>query len=332
MAEAKRGRKRTRSDLNAEENELFEKIRLALQPQAAKSTLIFSTDVAMSIARRAREAFMSEPALVPVDAPVNICGDIHGQLHDLISIFTYGGLPPDTRYLFLGDYVDRGKYGVECICILFGLKLLFPDSIFLLRGNHESTVLTRQYGFFDECKRKYTPQLYKAFTDTFAVLPIAAIVESAALCMHGGLSPELNSLEQIEKIARPVEPGNTGLLVDLLWADPSNEIDKWQMSDRGVSFVFGPAIVHEKLQKLDIDLVVRAHQVVERGYQFFAGRQLVTVFSATNYCGEFTNSGAMLMMDKDLQCKFHLFTPNFEAIALNANSDSTTKIPLPMPF
>ena len=272
---------------------------------------VFSEAMILSIVRRAAQTIMAEPMLVQVDAPLNICGDIHGQLNDLASIMNHKGRPPKERYLFLGDYVDRGKHGIECICVLLGFKVLYPDSIYVLRGNHESAGLTKQYGFFDECKRRFSVRLWRVFMDLFNCLPVAGLVEDAALCMHGGISPELNNLDQIAELRRPCDVGDSGLLCDLLWSDPEPGSSGWQRNERGVSYTFGENTLREKLKELDLDLIVRAHQVMDQGYQFFAGRSLVTVFSASNYCGEFTNCGAVMTMDTNLRCSFQVFKPVF---------------------
>jgi diadenosine tetraphosphatase ApaH/serine/threonine PP2A family protein phosphatase len=279
--------------------------------RTAKEKKWLNETLIKDILDRSRAVIMGEPMLVPVAAPVNICGDIHGQIHDLSVILETGKLPPASRYLFLGDYVDRGKHGIECMCVLLGLKILYPKQVYLLRGNHESSSITRQYGFFDEVKRRFNVKLWKKFIDIFNCLPIAGLVEEAILCMHGGLSPNLNSLDDILNVQRPTDIPDQGLVCDMLWSDPEPGVTGWQNNDRGVSFVFGEGVVHDKLRQLDLDLVVRAHQVQENGYQFFAGRKLVTIFSATNYCGEFTNSGAMLQIDGDLHCSFQLFTPQY---------------------
>lgn len=256
-----------------------------------------------------RPILMSQPMLVKVEPPVNVCGDIHGQITDLVEILTSGGLPPDSRYLFLGDYVDRGKYGTEVISTLLALKVLYPDNIFVLRGNHETESICRMYGFFDEVKRRFSVKLFKDFTNVFNCLPISALIDNVALCMHGGLSPELNSLKQIDSIPRPLIVGDEGLACDLLWSDPEEGGSGWMPSDRGVSFTFGEDVVRKTCNHLGIDVVFRAHQVVDNGYSFFSGRQLVTIFSASNYCGEFTNNGAMMIMDENCRCKFQLFKP-----------------------
>jgi serine/threonine-protein phosphatase PP1 catalytic subunit len=158
-------------------------------------------------------------------------------------------------------------------------------------------------------KRRYNIKLWKIFTDTFNCLPVAAIVDEKILCMHGGLSPELQNMEQIKRIMRPTDIPDTGLLCDLLWADPDKDIVGWGENDRGVSFTFGEDVVAQFLRRHDLDLVCRAHQVVEDGYEFFARRQLVTIFSAPNYCGEFDNAGAMMSVDETLMCSFQILKP-----------------------
>jgi len=257
----------------------------------------------------ARDIFMQQPILLELEAPIKICGDIHGQYYDLLRLFEYGGFPPDANYLFLGDYVDRGKQSLETICLLLSYKIKFPENFFLLRGNHECASINRIYGFYDECKRRYNIKLWKTFTDCLNCLPVAAIVDEKIFCMHGGLSPELSQMEQVRRIQRPTDVPDTGLLCDLLWSDPDKDIVGWGENDRGVSFTFGPDIVAQFLKRMDLDLVCRAHQVVEDGYEFFAKRQLVTIFSAPNYCGEFDNAGAMMSVDDTLMCSFQILKP-----------------------
>ncbi|WZZ21633.1 hypothetical protein YC2023_123020 [Brassica napus] len=189
-----------------------------------------------------KEIFLQQPNLLELEAPIKICGDIHGQYSDLLRLFEYGGFPPAANYLFLGDYVDRGKQSLETICLLLAYKIKYPENFFLLRGNHECASINRIYGFYDECKR-------------------------------------------------------------------SKDVKGWGMNDRGVSYTFGPDKVAEFLIKNDMDLICRAHQVVEDGYEFFADRQLVTIFSAPNYCGEFDNAGAMMSVDESLMCSFQILKP-----------------------
>jgi len=170
---------------------------------------------------RAREIFISQPILLELEAPIKvsmqssihdqisnypqICGDIHGQYYDLLRLFEYGGFPPEANYLFLGDYVDRGKQSLETICLLLAYKIKYPENFFILRGNHECASINRIYGFYDECKRRYNIKLWKTFTDCFNCLPIAAIIDEKIFTMHGGLSPDLNSMEQIRRVMRPTD-------------------------------------------------------------------------------------------------------------------------------
>jgi|EP00927_Polykrikos_kofoidii_P030328 serine/threonine-protein phosphatase PP1 catalytic subunit len=257
----------------------------------------------------AREVFLSQSAFVELEAPMKICGDVHGQYHDLLRLFEYGGFPPESNYLFLGDYVDRGKQSLETITLMFAYKCKFPENFFQLRGNHECASITRIYGFYDECKRRYNIKTWKQFCDVFNCMSVCGLIDEKIICMHGGLSPELVNLEQIRRLVRPTDVPDTGLICDLLWADPDKDIAGWEESDRGVSYIFGPDIVATFLNKFDMDLVCRAHQVVEDGYEFFAKRQLITIFSAPNYCGEFDNAGAMMTIDDTLMCSFKVLKP-----------------------
>ena len=255
---------------------------------------------------KSREVFLSQPNLLELEAPIKVCGDIHGQFPDLIRLFECGGYPPDSNYLFLGDYVDRGNQSIEVICLLMAYKIKYPLNFFLLRGNHESAIINRIYGFYNECKKRYSIKIWKLFGDAFNCLPSAALIDDKIFCMHGGLSPELASFEQIRKLPRPAEVPEIGLLCDLLWSDPDKQVTGWEENERGVSYIFGEEIVSMFLKKQDIDLICRAHQVVEDGYEFFAKRQLVTVFSAPNYCGEFDNSAALMTVDASLMCSFQI--------------------------
>lgn len=273
-----------------------------------KSVQLTSHEI-KNLCLKSKEIFLKQPVLLELEAPLKICGDIHGQYYDLLRLFEYGGFPPHSNYLFLGDYVDRGKQSLETICLLLAYKIKYPENFFLLRGNHECASINRIYGFYDECKRRYNVKLWKTFTDCFNCLPVAAIVEEKIFCCHGGLSPHLENIEDIRKLQRPVDVPDSGLLCDLLWSDPDRDVVEWGSNDRGVSYVFGPRVVYDFCKKYDLDLVCRAHQVVEDGYEFFASRQLVTLFSAPNYCGEFDNAGAMMSVDSTLMCSFQILKP-----------------------
>lgn len=261
---------------------------------------------------QARNIFVSEPTKLSIEPPITICGDIHGQYFDLLRIFEVAGYPESTRYLFLGDYVDRGKWSLETICLLFALKCLYPNNIFLLRGNHEDEDQNRNYGFYDECKRKYGVKLYKSFLDAFNTLPLCAVVGNRIFCSHGGLSQYLDKLSDIDCIERFGPVPDHGLFCDLLWSDPAEEeIEGFKENEeRGVSVVFGPDVVKKFVKKNNLDLCVHAHRVVQDGYEFFAKKKFVTVFSAPNYHSEFDNSGAVLCVSPELYCNFKILQPD----------------------
>uniref|UniRef100_A0A5K3FRF5 Serine/threonine-protein phosphatase n=1 Tax=Mesocestoides corti TaxID=53468 RepID=A0A5K3FRF5_MESCO len=258
---------------------------------------MLTSDEMTSICRSVRMLFLSQPGLLDLGGPIKICGDIHGQYSDLLHIFELCGLPDTVNYLFLGDYVDRGKQSLETISLLFCYKLRYPTRFFLLRGNHESQAITRIYGFFEECKRRYSVKLWRTFIDAFTCMPVCAIIENQIFCCHGGLSPEMLTPEltslgdlkrKIREIVRPCEVPDC----------EAQEPHGWEPSERGVSYMFGPDVIDRFLERFNLDLICRAHQVVEDGYEFYANRSLVTIFSAPNYCGEFDNAAAVFCLSR----------------------------------
>jgi len=282
---------------------------LAVKGSRPGSIVQLSDKEAFSLVTESQRIVEDQPVMLEVPAPLQIVGDIHGQYPDLLRLFEFRGMPPDANYLFLGDYVDRGPNGLECMFLLMALKIKYPTQVWLLRGNHECAAINRIYGFYDECKRRYSVKLWKTFQELFNSLPLAAVVDGKIFCIHGGLSPDIESPDDLKRVARPVDVPDTGLLCDTLWSDPDRDITGWAENDRGVSYTFGADVVRRFLEKNDLDLIVRAHQVVEDGYEFFADRGLVTVFSAPNYCGEFDNCGAMMSVDENLQCSFQVLKP-----------------------
>nr|DAA06410.1 TPA_inf: protein phosphatase catalytic subunit 2 [Drosophila ananassae] len=290
-------------------NNIDQLILRIIDTRRLKQLNLTETDIRL-LCNRSREVFMSQPMLLELSAPVKICGDIHGQFTDLLRLFDYGGYPPASNYLFLGDYVDRGKQSIETMCLLLAYKIKYPENFFLLRGNHESAGINRIYGFYDECKRRYTIKLWRTFVDCYSCMPVSAIVDEKIFCCHGGLSPDLLNMNQIGQLARPCDVPDKGLLCDLLWSDPDPKIMGWSDNDRGVSVTFGADIVGKFVHRHKFDLICRAHQVVEDGYEFFAKRQLITIFSAPNYCGEFDNAGAMMSVDETLMCSFYVLKPS----------------------
>ncbi|CAJ0566864.1 unnamed protein product, partial [Mesorhabditis spiculigera] len=267
------------------------------------------------LTRLAVESFKSEPMLLRIPAtegPVHIFGDLHGQLRDLRMMINHIGMPgadgTGAHYLFLGDYVDRGLQGAETFLLLAAMRCRYPKSVFLLRGNHEDLNTAITYGLYDEVMERYGEQhgeyVWLHLISMFNWMPIAALIGTKVLAMHGGLSPNLASLEQINQIARPTLIPPYGLMCDLVWADPDALADpraSWAMSSRGISFSFDERAVISFCHRTKVDLIVRAHQIntemLQHGHKWFGqtGR-LVTLFSAPNYLN-MANSGGVLVVD-----------------------------------
>ena len=330
---------------------------------------------------------IEEGNVVQVDAPVTICGDIHGQFHDLMELFRVGGDVPDTNYLFMGDFVDRGFYSLESFLLLLCLKVRYPDRITLIRGNHESRQITTVYGFYDECLRKYgSANVWRYCCEVFDYLALGALVlgtssaleptsgssadqstqttmpaddedieveimnsnnevtarfprnrrrflnqeniassprastpskagpsgtgatgdsggsrgsrGGAVLCVHGGLSPLIDSIDKIRLLDRKQEVPHEGAMCDLLWSDP-DEIDGWGLSPRGAGFLFGADIVKRFNHMNDLSLIARAHQLVMEGFKEMFDSSIVTVWSAPNYCYRCGNVAAILELGED---------------------------------
>lgn len=256
---------------------------------------------------KAREIFLEEGNVQKVYAPVTICGDIHGQFYDLKELFKVGGDVPDTNYLFMGDFVDRGFYSVETFLLLLALKVRYPDRITLIRGNHESRQITQVYGFYDECLRKYgSVNVWRYCTEIFDYLSLSALIEEKIFCVHGGLSPSINTLDQIRTIDRKQEVPHDGAMCDLLWSDPE-DIDGWGLSPRGAGYLFGGDVVKQFNTSNNLDLIARAHQLVMEGHKSMFNDTLVTVWSAPNYCYRCGNVAAILELDDLLSRTFKIF-------------------------
>mmetsp|Transcript_11162 Transcript_11162/g.13513 ORF Transcript_11162/g.13513 Transcript_11162/m.13513 type:complete len:311 (-) Transcript_11162:274-1206(-) len=261
------------------------------------------------LTEKAREVLMNESNVQSVAAPVTVCGDIHGQFYDLMELFRIGGKAPDTNYLFMGDYVDRGYYSVEVVTLLVCLKVRFKDRVYIIRGNHESRQITQVYGFYDECLRKYgNANVWRYFTDLFDYLPLTALINNEIFCLHGGLSPSIDTLDDIHKLDRLQEVPHEGAMCDLLWSDPDDR-QNWGISPRGAGYTFGQDISDQFKQRNGLRLIARAHQLVMEGFNWCHDRNVVTIFSAPNYCYRCGNQAAILEVDEDLKYTFLQFEP-----------------------
>ncbi|KAH8101895.1 serine/threonine protein phosphatase 2B [Cristinia sonorae] len=270
-------------------------------------------DQAVFILNKGTELLKQEPNLLHVDAPVTVCGDIHGQYYDLMKLFEIGGSPATTRYLFLGDYVDRGYFSIECVLYLWSLKIWYPDTLFLLRGNHECRHLTDYFTFKLECKRKYSEDIYEACMQSFCALPLAAIMNKQFFCIHGGLSPELNTLDDIRNIDRFREPPTNGLMCDMLWSDPVEDFGQEKTTEsfvhnhvRGCSYFFTYQAACQFLERNKLLSIIRAHEAQDAGYRMYRKTRstgfpsVMTLFSAPNYLDVYNNKAAILKYESNV--------------------------------
>ena len=245
---------------------------------------------------------MVEPSLIDIaikkDEIFNICGDIHGQFYDLLNIFKLYGYPSENnQYLFNGDFVDRGSFSVECLITLLCFKLLYPKHFYLARGNHESRNLNKIYGFEQEVLSKYDSTVYEAFIRFFFSLPLAHCINKEILVVHGGLfSKDGVTLNDIRKIKRFREVPESGIMCELLWSDPSS-INGRHPSNRGIAITFGPDVVKNFLKDNKLVKLVRSHECKSEGYEIIG--DVITVFSAPNYCDSMGNLGGILQLKGD---------------------------------
>jgi len=267
-----------------------------------------------------KEILMEESNVQPVNSPVTVCGDIHGQFYDLVELFRKGGEMPKTSYVFMGDFVDRGHHSVETLQLLLCYKARYPQSITLLRGNHECRQVTQVYGFYDECFRKYgSANAWKYCTEVFDYLTLACVIDGSVLCVHGGLSPVISTLDQIRLLERNQEIPHEGPFCDLMWSDPE-DIETWGVSQRGAGWLFGSKVTSQFNHVNGLELIRRAHQLVQEGYKYmFPEKNLITVWSAPNYCYRCGNVASILAFDDHLDREVCLFknvpesgAPSFE--------------------
>ncbi|CAG9313227.1 unnamed protein product [Blepharisma stoltei] len=260
-----------------------------------------------SLCDKCKEILIKESNVAFVRAPVIVCGDFHGQLNNLIEIFNMKGHIPTKNYLFIGDYVDRGRNSVELISLLIALKIRYPDCIMLTRGNHESRSISRWYGFYDECLHKYhSASVWNFFTDLFDYFPLAGIIEGKIFGIHGGLSPSCETLEDINNLNR-IKDIEEGAICDLLYSGP-DERSGWGMSSR-IGKTFGQDISQEFNHRNKLEFIVRAHEVVMEGYKWSHENNVLTIFSASNYCSLFGNQGGIVEIDENLNHNCIRFGP-----------------------
>ncbi|OBZ84553.1 Serine/threonine-protein phosphatase 5 [Choanephora cucurbitarum] len=261
-----------------------------------------------------RNYMYEAPSLIDVTIPehgqLTVCGDVHGQFYDFINIFQINGYPSeDHAYLFNGDFVDRGSFSVEVILTLFAYKWLYPNRLFLARGNHETDNMNKVYGFEGEVKAKFSEMMFNLFSETFNALPLAHVIQNKIFVTHGGLFSRDNvTLDEIRKIDRigQGQPGSEGLMCELLWSDPQPQLGR-SPSKRGVGIQFGPDVTQNFLETNGLDMVIRSHEVKAEGYVKDHQGKCVTVFSAPNYCDTVGNKGALINITPDLKIDYVTF-------------------------
>lgn len=254
------------------------------------------------LCNQVQKIFQEEPNVIETRSPTDIVGDIHGQFDDLITVFKLGGIPSNQRYIFLGDYIDRGENSLEVICLLFMLKLTYPMHLILLRGNHESRSMASIYGFSEECKNKLLIDCTEYFCEVFDCMPLCAIVDKKAFCIHAGISKELHSIKDIKDINRFCEIPENGLFCDLLWSDPSKYCKEWKKSERCDTYIWGLEPALKFLEENNLSIIIRGHQVVEEGYEyeFDPNKSVVTIYSS-----KFANTNPVFMiLNKELNYEF----------------------------
>ena len=281
---------------------------LSLKDHLKKEGRIAKSD-ALIILRQAADLFRREKSLLELRYPVTVVGDIHGQFFDLLKLLDMAGDFASNKYLFLGDYVDRGSFSVEVILLLYSIKLNYPQNIFMIRGNHECRQMTTFFNFRTECIYKYDLDFYEITCETFDMLPLACIINKKFLAVHGGISPELVVLDDISKINRYAEPPRQGIFCDLLWSDPiANDtgscIDKYKVNEvRGCSYFFNAVAANTFLKKNKLLTIIRAHEAQLEGYKMHIWNgpkefpTVITIFSAPNYCDVYNNKGAIIKFD-----------------------------------
>ncbi|KAI9227604.1 MAG: type 5 protein serine/threonine phosphatase isoform [Piptocephalis tieghemiana] len=267
---------------------------------------------AFQILRCIKEYMTEQPSLIDVTIPeggkITVCGDVHGQFYDLLNLFDLAGQPSESHaFLFNGDFVDRGSFSIEVVLLLFAYKCRFPHHFFLTRGNHETREMNRVYGFEGEAKAKFNETIFTLFTECFNALPLAHVLNGKILVVHGGLfSRDDVTLDDIRSINRFSQPGTSGLMCEMLWADPQSQNGR-SPSKRGVGLQFGPDVTKDFLDRNGLTHLIRSHEVKDEGYVVEHDGKCITVFSAPNYCDQVGNKGAFIHISDSLEWEYQTF-------------------------
>lgn len=251
---------------------------------------VIPADKLKLLTKEVGEIFAKEPVILDISAPLLICGDVHGHYLDLCRIFKENGYPPETKYLFLGDIVDRGEMSIETATFLLLMKRLFPDDIHILRGNHEFREISRANSFFQEIQLVYDDEsVFNAFIDCFEYMPLVARVDDLMLCVHGGVGPNYKRYDNVQLISRPLKNFDNLAITDMLWSDPEEGCQDFKQSPRGLGSIFGEKQARDFLDDAKKRFLCRGHQSVQHGVETLFNGYVITVFSSSNYCGTMNN-------------------------------------------
>ena len=300
----------------------------------------FRREHIIALVKACQDVVASQPIVLKLTTPIKVFGDLHGQYDDLMRFFELWGEPSENflkgdinslDYLFLGDYVDRGNYSLEIICLLMALKIKYPEKIHLLRGNHEDRAINCNFGFYDECQMRLSCDsmgdelnVFRVINDFFDYLPLVAIIEDEIVCVHGGIGRSFDNISDVEKMKRPIrvvheaQTKQEQIVMDILWSDPTDDDSQTgiqanpnrDIKSCGNIVKFGPDIVKNFLEKNKKHLIIRAHECVQDGIERFCAGNLITIFSATDYCGKYHNSGCMLEITNNFRIIPFLIQPN----------------------
>lgn len=241
--------------------------------------------------------FASEPNVIKAVAPVHIVGDLHGHLIDLLRVLNKHGYPPAARYIFLGDLIDRGEFSTEVVTLVFALKIAFPTDVFIVRGNHEFAEICQDCGFLEELQKIYRNcPIFPSFIRVFAQIPFLVVVEGGFVCLHGGVGPACPNVESFSSLKRPIHSFSLKAVSELLWSDPAEDYGGFRPSMRGYGQLFGAVGAQSFLHASGMQKIIRGHQCVDNGIQESLNGNVITVFGASNYCGDTGNKAGVLLI------------------------------------
>ena len=287
--------------METKDNTLLDAIIKKILNCSGESTANLTEEEIKFLIEKSKEIFLAQPTLLNIKAPITVCGDIRGNLKSLKKVFEISGDTKDKSFIFLGNYVNRGNNSLECLCLLLAYKIKYRDTFYLLRGHYDDGQLSKNYGFYQECQEKTSENIYEQIALLLNCIPLAAVLDNKIFFVHGGISPKLNSLEQIRAIQRPIVVPKEGLVCDLIWSDPDKDMkDDWAESSRGAGKFFSEKPLVDFLEKNHFTMLCRGHTVINEGYDYLWDKKLLTVFSSAKFC-KCEGKGAIMEIDSNLK-------------------------------